>query len=195
MIVLDDQTLLGRISQQRDEAALHELYTRYRARLRGYLWLQLDGDELQVEDVLQETFLTIWRAASSFRGAGAPAAWNFHIARREASHVRRALKRRPEGHLVGELDASVQVGDGVDTQIPTLEDAILARLDLDAALARLAPKHREVLDLVFVQGFAPSEVARILGIPPGTVKSRLSYARHALARGLRALPEESPCDT
>jgi RNA polymerase sigma-70 factor (ECF subfamily) len=60
------------------------------------------------------------------------------------------------------------------------EDAIVNRMALAEALRALSPKHREVLDLAFFQGFGPEEIAHILDVPAGTVKSRISYARRAL---------------
>ena len=64
------------------------------------------------------------------------------------------------------------------------EDTVLDRLTLDEALKRLSTKHRAVLHLVFEQGFTAEEVAQILEVPVGTVKSRVSYARRALQSAL-----------
>lgn len=70
------------------------------------------------------------------------------------------------------------------------------RLTLAAALAELSAQHREVLELVFAQGFALAEVAQILAVPVGTVKSRVSYARRALLKALAAArrTEERACE-
>ncbi len=62
---------------------------------------------------------------------------------------------------------------------------MLDRLEVAQALERLSPTHREVLTLAYVQGFAPHEIAAILGIPAGTVKSRMSYARRAFQQQFR----------
>lgn len=64
------------------------------------------------------------------------------------------------------------------------ENDVVRRLTLAAALDQLSAKHREIFELVFQQGFTLEEVARILDIPPGTVKSRVSYARRALQHAL-----------
>ncbi|HEX5570807.1 MAG TPA: RNA polymerase sigma factor, partial [Ktedonobacterales bacterium] len=70
------------------------------------------------------------------------------------------------------------------------------RVALRDALARLSPRHREALTLVFQHGFSPQEVAQILDVPAGTVKSRISYARKALLRALDlTLAEEAHRDT
>ena len=61
-----------------------------------------------------------------------------------------------------------------------LENAVIDRITLANALRQLSDKHRDVLELVFYYGFAPDEVANILAVAPGTVKSRISYARRAL---------------
>jgi RNA polymerase sigma-70 factor (ECF subfamily) len=68
------------------------------------------------------------------------------------------------------------------------ENAVIDRITLASALRQLSDKHREVLELVFHYGFAPDEVANILAVAPGTVKSRISYARRAL---LQLLTETS----
>jgi RNA polymerase sigma-70 factor (ECF subfamily) len=75
------------------------------------------------------------------------------------------------------------------------EDMVLGQLSLDEALSRLSVKHRAVLHLVFQQGFTAEEAAQILGVPVGTVKSRMSYARRALQRALDCwVPEDARHD-
>lgn len=72
---------------------------------------------------------------------------------------------------------------------------MLDQLTLDEALSRLSTKHRAVLHLVFQQGFTAEETAQILGVPVGTVKSRVSYARRALQSALTCqLPEDARHD-
>jgi RNA polymerase sigma-70 factor (ECF subfamily) len=69
----------------------------------------------------------------------------------------------------------------------SLENAVIDRITLANALRQLSDKHRDVLELVFYYGFAPNEVATILAVAPGTVKSRISYARRALLRLLNEM--------
>jgi RNA polymerase sigma-70 factor (ECF subfamily) len=173
----DEQTLLARIAQG-DQDALKCLYAVYRLRLWSYLWRQLDRDAGWTEELVQDVFLAVWRSAGSYRGQAQVATWLFRIAHNLAANARRARARRIQP------ESPEEAGDveGQDDVIAahSHEDRVLDRLALTEALDRLSPRHREVLDLAFHQGFAPAEIAAILGIPVGTVKSRISYARRAL---------------
>jgi RNA polymerase sigma factor (sigma-70 family) len=171
----DDAAILGRIARG-DQAALGELYGRYRARLFRYLWHQLHGDVALVEEVLQDTLLAVWRAAATWRGEARVATWLFRIAQRCAGHSQRGPRQQAIARQI-----SLSVLDE-DDDVPTAahDDQALDRLALHDALARLAPKQREVVLLIFVQGFTADEVAQILNVPLGTVKSRLHAARAAL---------------
>jgi RNA polymerase sigma-70 factor (ECF subfamily) len=174
-----DDRLLARVATG-DQDALRDLYTRYRPRLWRYLRSRLDGDMTAVDDLLQEIFLAVWSAAPGYQPRGRVAAWIFQIAHHQLGHARRALSRRPEGHLAsGDEDGPESSLNG---HRPTFEEGVVERVALADALARLSPAHREVLLLVFQQGFTLEEVACILGVPVGTVKSRISYARRALFR-------------
>jgi RNA polymerase sigma-70 factor (ECF subfamily) len=179
----EDDTLIARMAAG-DEVALHTFYDRYRPRLRRYLWHQLDGDLSRVEDLLQEIFLAAWQTAATFRGTAQVATWLFQIAHHRVAHARRADARRPEGHLAPPLDPNDSGAAGAWGHVAH-EDAVVDRLALDDALAELAPKHREVLELLFIQGFTSDEVAAILSVPPGTIRSRLTYARRALHEALQ----------
>ena len=179
----DDRSLIARIAR-RDATALERLYALYRPRLWRYLWQQLDGDAGAVEDTLQEIFLAVWLAAGDFRGEAKVNTWIFRIAHHQLAHRQRSAARRPEGHVdahtaLGHDD----VGSGDSRDEPAQashEAAVLDRLVLAAAFGRIAAKHREALELVYQQGLTLEEVARILDVPLGTVKSRISYARRAL---------------
>lgn len=175
-----DRALLARIALG-EVAAFEALVTSYHADLWRFLARQLGGDVGLVEEVLQDTALAIWRSAARYRGDANPRAWIFQIAHYEAINARKARQRRPEGHsaLLEDTDELLLVTRG-----PSPEDAVLDRMAMDDALRQLAPKHQVVLELVCWHGFALEEVAQILGVPTGTVKSRLSYARHALAAAL-----------
>jgi len=175
-------TLLARVALG-DEDALRRLYEAFRPRLRRYLWHQLGGDLAAVEDALQDVFVAVWRTAAGYRGDASVATWIFQIARYRALHARR--DRRGPG------DVRSLEGDGPEASPPpgweastSSEDGVLDRLALAQALAALSPKHREALYLVSRQGFSLEEAAAILGVPVGTVKSRMSYARKALLAAL-----------
>jgi RNA polymerase sigma-70 factor, ECF subfamily len=182
----DEQTLVARIARD-DQEALCILYTRYRPRLWRYLWRRLDGNVGAVEDAMQETWLAVWRGAPGYRPQGQVAAWIFQIAHRYIAHLRRDEARRPEGRLHSralhpENDEALTAFCETDSH----EERVVDRLTLVDALRALSPAHREVLELVFHHGFALAEVAQILDIPLGTAKSRVSYARRALAKSFAA---------
>src|SRR5262249_2554579 len=133
------------------------------------------GDRALVEDALQEIFLNIWRSAGSFRNQSSVATWVFRIAHHQALRARRrqdTSEQRDHGATDEHSHRSRETG--------SRENAVIDRITLANALRQLSDKHRDVLELVFHYGFAPDEVANILAVAPGTVKSRISYARRAL---------------
>jgi RNA polymerase sigma factor (sigma-70 family) len=165
-----------------DRQALAELYARYQGPLFRYL-LQLTGDRELAEEVLQDTLVAVWKYAATFEGRSTVQTWLIGIARRQAHNtLRRRTLPRADAAALADLAASE----------PDPEDLALAsaeREELVAALTRLAPMHREVLGLIFEHGLSYQETARILGVPEGTVKSRLSNAKRAL-RARLVSPEE-----
>jgi RNA polymerase sigma-70 factor (ECF subfamily) len=142
----------------------------------GYL-VQLTSDYGLAEELLQDTLLAIWTSATTFAGRSRPRTWLFGVARRQAHNTlrRHGLPLAPT-HEQEEL-AFLQDPD------PGPEDAVLARAGQAAmaeALARLSTAHREILILVVVNGLPQHDLAEILGVPVGTVKSRLHAAKRAL---------------
>ncbi len=170
----EDQRLIARIATG-DERALDALYALYRPRLRRYLWQQLDGDAGLVEEALQDVFLAVWESAARFRGEAKVATWVFQIAHNIALRARKRDTRRPTSAPLLAAEWS-----SANDQSDRYAEDVIARLSMHDALEKLSEKHREVLDLFFRQGFSADEIAIILGIPSGTVRSRMSYARKAL---------------
>lgn len=181
---MDDPALVARVAAG-DEEALRELAARYHAPLRRYLWRQLDGDPRAVEEAVQDVFVAVWRGAAGYRGEAKVATWLFQIARYLALRARRNASRHAALMPLEPEDGESGQADWLGV---SCEDEVIERLALIDALGRLSPKHRETLELVFVFGFSPDEVARILDVPGGTVKSRISYARRALLLALSAAP-------
>ena len=190
----DQQTLLARVAAGDDEA-LHALYEQLRPRLRRYLWHQLDGDLAAVDDTLQEVFLAIWRAASTYRGDARVTTWIFQIAHFQALRTRRSLARRSDPLPMEDWASSDVRPLSPVWRSPAHDDEVANRLALASALHQLSPPHREALELVFYQGFSLAEVGAILGIPVGTVKSRISYARKALLKAIQQLEDDTPSQT
>jgi RNA polymerase sigma-70 factor (ECF subfamily) len=162
----------------RDREALAEVYARFQRPLFRYLFHLLGQKEL-AEDALQEVMLIIWQKAHTFQGTAQAARWIFGIAHHQAF---KALRRNTHVTCV-ELETALDLPDeepGPEANV--LRQATYA--EIASALAHLSPEHREVLELAFFQDFACKEIAAIVGVPPGTVKSRLSYARRALKAAL-----------
>jgi len=169
-----DGRLLAAVARG-DEAAFVDIYQTYAAAIYNYL-LRLIHDPALAEDLLQETFVTIWQGASSFKRKSKVKTWMFSIAHNKAvSWLRRD---RPET-LVGEQTVQGDVPDPEKISLVNWRNQeLLNALDL------LSPNHRAVIELVFVHEMAYAEIAQIVDCPVGTVKSRVSYALRNLNRFL-----------
>lgn len=158
-----DAQLLALIHRA-DEQAFAELVRRHGRYLFGVARV-LVRDEHEAEDVVQETFLAAFRGR--YRGESTVRTWLVGITVKQAALMRR--KRRPWPPPPEVLGRS-----------PDAQAAIDARMDLTTMLEKLSEEHREVLVLRELEGCSYEEIARILGIPPGTVESRLHRARARL---------------
>ena len=179
-----DVTLLIQMARG-DQQALQQLYARYRGSLWRYIWRLVNEDAHLADEVTQDVFVAVWRQAATFRAEATPATWLFRIARHRALNARRDLARRVEGHLWNGVTRDDERDHWLfEEGEPSHEDAVIERMALADALDRLSTKHREALDLVFYYGFSLEDAARVLDVPLGTIKSRLSYARRALQEHL-----------
>jgi RNA polymerase sigma-70 factor (ECF subfamily) len=165
--------------QAGDGAAFAELVGRYQPRLRYYLRKLLADDEAAA-DALQEVWLDAFRGLPRLADPAALPAWLYRIARDRAFRVLR--RRRPPPEPIDEAELADVADNGVDF---SAEDA--ARVH--AALDRLAPEHREVLVLRFLEAMSYEDIARVAGCPAGTVRSRIHYAKRALRRALERVSE------
>ena len=172
---MDDDDLVARIAAG-DDTALRELFGRHASWLAVRLRAVLPAAD--VEDVLQETFLAAWRGAGGYRPQGACGGWLWGIARRQAALL---LRRRGSAERAG-ITLPDDLADGPDPA-----EIALARVDLECAVAALGPDgspEREVWRLMYEQDRPVAEVAELLGVPPGTVKSRAHRARRLLRAAL-----------
>jgi RNA polymerase sigma-70 factor, ECF subfamily len=180
---MDDDELIAAIAAG-DDGALRELFFRHAPWLAARLRSVLPVGE--VEDVMQETFLAVWRGAAGYRPQGAAGGWIWGIARRQAAlHLRRAGTSPLALAAVAEADRP-QAGD--------LADAALSRISLAEAVATLGPDgspEREAWRLLYIEDRSTAEVAELMGVPEGTVKSRAHRVRRLLRSALQAgsLPE------
>jgi RNA polymerase sigma-70 factor (ECF subfamily) len=168
---MDDDGLLGMLARG-DDRALRELYARHARWLAVRLRRALPVDA--VEDVLQETFLAVWRSARRYRPEGRAEAWLWGIARRQAAlWVRQHGYPQPPPQPPAEPLVEADEADGAVT-----------RLDLAAALAALGPADRSLVKLLYVEDRPVAEVAARLRLAEGTVKSRAHRVRRLLRAAL-----------
>jgi RNA polymerase sigma-70 factor, ECF subfamily len=172
----DDAQLLRRIGQG-DESAMAAFY-REHGRVVLAQVLLVAGERVVAEEIVQDTMLAVWRGAGSFRGESSVRSWVIAIARRQTRDRLRGRRLR----VVDDAFLADQPGSGPGPEVMALDRAELA--EVMGAIRELAPHHREVLGLVFGSGLSLPEVAGVLEIPVGTVKSRLNAARTALSREL-----------
>jgi RNA polymerase sigma-70 factor, ECF subfamily len=176
----DDLDLIRRM-QAGDDDAVRDLYAQYGQRLYAYA-LRLTDDPATAEDVTQTTLVTAWRTARNFRGEGCLIAWLLGIVHHTAM---KAIRNRT--NYLDEVAEETIRGDQ-----PSPEEQAQVRDErrwVRQGIQNLSPEHRAVLELIFYQELSLNEVAQVLNIPLGTVKSRLSYARNHL-RGVLTRTEE-----
>jgi RNA polymerase sigma-70 factor (ECF subfamily) len=170
----EDASLMARIAAGDIGDPVAELYRRYGTRVYR-LGLRLLSDEGLAEELVQECFVRLWRTAARFdTSRGTVAAYLFVMARSVAADLRKRPSSRP---LV-----PVQ-----ETQFPAQPDSadrIADTLAVHDALHSLSPAHREVLMLVHGEGLTQPQIAQRLGLPLGTVKTRLFYGLRALRTAL-----------
>jgi RNA polymerase sigma-70 factor (ECF subfamily) len=173
-----DEAELVRRTATGDRAAFDELYRRTAPWLAVRLRRRCTDDEL-VADVMQETYLAVWRAAGAFAGAGisgSAVGWLWTIAARRLVD---AFRRRARDSRTLPAHPAVTA--------PTAEDEALHATvgdELGSALARLAPELRQVLQATVLDGLTVRETSILLGVPEGTVKTRARRARIALREAL-----------
>lgn len=178
---LSDEALVALVARG-DEDALAELYDRV-GRIAYGLALRILRDERHAEDAVQEAFLQVWRSAATFRPERAKAStWVLTLVHRRAVDLVRREERRQADPLTDD-SAAVAAAEQTD-------EAAWLRFErerVQTALKQLPDLQREALELSYYGGFSQSELAERLGVPLGTIKSRMFSG---LAR-LRELLDES----
>ena len=181
-----DEQLAGAV-RDGDERALETLIERYQDDLLRFLY-RLIGDRQGAEDVLQETFLQVHISADSFDTSRRFRPWLFTIAANKGRDLLRKRSRRRTLDLsapVGDADGTTFV-DLMEIDVPS-PDAAMGEADRDRkvqrAIDRMSPVLREILLLAYFQRLSYAQIAEDLGVPLGTVKSRLhaavaSFAKH-----------------
>jgi len=162
---LSDEALVA-LAARSEQTALAELYDRYGRPAYG-LALRILRDEALAEDAVQDAFLAVWRTAARFMPEkGKASSWILTLVHRRAVD----LVRREERRRTDPLDELAQpTGEATD------EEAWLRaqRQVVQEALRKLPPDQREAIELAYYGGFTQSELAERLGLPLGTIKSRM----------------------
>ena len=176
LVDMSASTSAARSGLPRDaDAALRQLYSRHATALHGYVQ-PFCPDRASADDIVQETFIRAWRHLPQLSADDRPIRpWLFKVARNLLTDARRTARARP---------VTTQAQPAEDAADDTRLDQVLDRQLLTGALQRLSPAHRTVLVETYYHGGTLAAVARQLQIPPGTARSRLHYALHALRRQL-----------
>ena len=168
-----DEMLVERIAAG-DKLAMQVLFARHRTPV--YRWLlRFVGNETVAEDLLSDVFFDVWQQAGRFEGRSAVSTWLLSIARFKALSARR---RRTDAELDETIEATV--ADSADNPEIALQKKSRDEL-VRAAILKLSPDHRDILDLVYFHENSVEDCALILNIPVATVKTRMFYARKKLA--------------
>jgi len=170
----DDIRLMLRV-KARDRDALAALYARYAKPLLRFI-VSMVGRREVAEDALQETFLRVWRAAPAYEPSAAVSTWLFTIARNAALNL--FARERGRSLTDGELENAMPAEGTPPGSAPAGETGEALR----AAIDRLPAGERAVVILSAYGGLRYAEIGRALGIPEGTVKSRMSGAVARLRR-------------
>jgi RNA polymerase sigma-70 factor (ECF subfamily) len=165
---LEDRDLVARFLASRDEAAFRALYRRYAGFLYRFLLRLSSGDASAADEGLQETWVRAARGLSGFQWRSSLKTWLAGVAIRWWREFERSAGREAELPDESELPPASPVRGEIE------------RLDLERALASLAPGYRRAILLHDVEGYTHEEVAELTGVDVGTSKSQLSRARSAL---------------
>jgi RNA polymerase sigma-70 factor (ECF subfamily) len=167
--------------QEGDAGAFDELICRWQERLWRHAW-RLTGSREAAWDAIQEAWMTVSRDIRRLQDVAAFPAWAYRItSNRCHDWIRRECRRRRAD------EAYAEQADRVEDETRNTRHR---SADLDEALSRLPGRDRAILSLRYQEEFALAEIAEILQIPPGTVKSRLYYARERLRHYLKEPSDE-----
>ncbi|HRN85101.1 MAG TPA: sigma-70 family RNA polymerase sigma factor [Hyphomicrobium sp.] len=173
--------LLQRVAANRDVEAFRMLFQTYAPRVKSYMMRQ-GADPNTAEELAQETLLTVWRKAELYSGdKGSATTWIFTIARNlRIDRLRREVAWQP---LPDDIEEEASADPAPDEIVSEHE----RRDRVQAVLAELPADQAEVVTLAYVEGLSHSEIAERLGLPLGTVKSRMRLAYQKIRGELEVL--------
>lgn len=164
-----DEALIAAIASG-DKRAMELLFARHNVRTYRFI-TRITGNAALSEDIVSEVFLDVWRCAGGFKGRSDVSTWLLAIARYKAIS---ALRHETDLQLDHEVAATI-VDDADDPETRAHQTSCGAVIN--KCLMQLPPALRELVDLVYYQEKTVAEVAQIVGIPPGTVKTRMLRVR------------------
>jgi RNA polymerase sigma-70 factor, ECF subfamily len=176
---ISDGTLIEAIARG-DQQAMRRLYERHSVHVYRFA-RRLGVDQSTAEDLVSEVFLHVWRSAGAFEGRAQVSTWRYGTLD--------TIRQRPLEPLDEIVSATIEdESDGPEAAIQKKQTASV----LIKALRDLSPAHRDIINLVYYHEKSIDEVARILNIPRGTVKTRMFYARKRLAQVLGQGGRDAP---
>ncbi len=189
-----DEQLIARF-QQGDVQAFDILVRRYKDQLLNFVY-RFVGNRSDSEDIVQETFLRVYKNKHYYKEIAKFSTWVYTI----AGNLAKTELRRRKRHKI--FSVSNFVNEERDYDIPDKSHSPERKVDgtikediIQKAIEKLPPKFKEVIILRDVQGFAYEEISQILNIPLGTVKSRVNRGRLKLQEDLKFLYENEPKGT
>lgn len=173
-----DEALIASI-QKKDVVALECFYDRHRV-LAYALALRMLSNPPDAEDVVQEAFLSVWRAANTFRSErSTPRSWLLSIVHHRSIDKVRSRQSRPKAV---ELEEGMMIPDGADVWREVA--ANLTSDDVRTALDTLPLAQRETIELAYFKGYTHIQIAQVMEVPLGTVKGRMRIGLHRLKSAL-----------
>lgn len=177
-VTYTEPELVARLQQQ-DAAAFSYLYEKYSGALYSII-LQVIPDNETASDLLQEVFVSVWKKIGMYDATkGRLFTWLLNVTR-NASIDRLRSKSYKNSRQNREFDSSVHISTGNTTTALNTDT-----IGLRKVVAQLKPEYREVLELSYFQGFTHDEVSKMLGIPLGTVKTRIRAALTHLRQNMK----------
>ena len=165
-----------------NQSAYEELYRLLSRRVYAFVRRMIENAEA-ADEIMVDTMYEVWRTAGKFRGDSRVTTWVLGIARNKALMAMRSTPKAPHE----DID---DFADIIDADVPDGFAALAEKQTREAiqrCMQRLSEKHRECVHLTHFEDMSMPEVAAVLGIPEGTVKSRLSHARAQLAQCVSSL--------
>jgi RNA polymerase sigma-70 factor (ECF subfamily) len=173
-----DQEIRTHLDEKRYTEAFELVMAQYQHKVFRLAFSML-GNQALAEETAQDVFVRVWRALAGYRGLASISTWIFAIARNACLSARRSRSGRPTVSLDEPAVRVAAEASGHTAPHDELREPDLARL-----IARLPEKHRQVITLFYMEEKSYAEVARLLDLPMGTVKTHLHRAKKELAEAI-----------